>query len=235
MNIYNLLKLQSWWRGTKLRNNRLPNVLYVVQDLLKRNKIVFSNQNDDGRINSCNDEESVIIKLEEKLENRIKKPKARMWYDILLYDYKYGWIPVNIKTTTTKTSDNTGNMAMCVHSYTSCKLELDIDKTYDNGKMSIILLDHLRTGCFNMVIKKDYYFVVLNKTNPEDIIINSVRGLSSLTPNVNNLPFQVCWDKNRKFQRSTIKKSIEQFLECLQKPRPSWKENFMNSIREIVI
>ena len=37
-----------------------------------------------------------------------------MWYDILAYDYMYKWIPINIKTTTTKTSDNTGNLTMCV-------------------------------------------------------------------------------------------------------------------------
>lgn len=30
----------------------------------------------------------------------------------------YGWIPVNIKTTTTLTNDNTGNLAMCVYAYT---------------------------------------------------------------------------------------------------------------------
>ena len=39
-----------------------------------------------------------------------------MWYDILIYDYQYGWLPVNIKTTTTLTSDNTANQ-QCVFIY----------------------------------------------------------------------------------------------------------------------
>ena len=38
-----------------------------------------------------------------------------MWYDILAFDNMYNWIPINIKTTTTTTSDNTGNLAICVY------------------------------------------------------------------------------------------------------------------------
>ena len=33
----------------------------------------------------------------EKFGNKIKKPKIRMWYDILAFDYIYGWIPVKNK------------------------------------------------------------------------------------------------------------------------------------------
>ena len=59
-----------------------------------------------------------------------------MWYDILAFDYMYGWIPINIKTTTTLTSDNTGNLAMCVYAYTDEMLDIHRDKSYENGKMS---------------------------------------------------------------------------------------------------
>ena len=47
-----------------------------------------------------------------------------MWYDILAFDFLVGWIPINIKSTTTLTSDNTGNFAMCVYSYTDENLDL---------------------------------------------------------------------------------------------------------------
>ena len=46
-----------------------------------------------------------------------------MWQEILALEYIYGWIPINIKTTTTLTSDNTGNLAMCVYSYTNEMLD----------------------------------------------------------------------------------------------------------------
>ena len=106
--------------------------------------IQFLTQNEDGRINSCMDKDVVIKLLIEMFGNKIKKPKIRMWYDLLAYDYMYGWVPINIKTTTTITSDNTGNLAMCVYAYTDEILDIYRDKSYENGKMSEILFNKLK-------------------------------------------------------------------------------------------
>ena len=142
-------------------------------------------------------------------------------------------MPVNIKSTITLSSDNTGNLAMCVYAYTDMVLELDNEKTYSNGKMSEILFQKLKNKEYNKSSKKDYYFIVLNKQKKSDIIINSVKGLTSLTPNINNLPYQVCWNKNRLFIYENINKRIEMFIRCLKKPKPSWKETFMMNIRSL--
>jgi hypothetical protein len=128
-NIDTIIKIQSWFRGYIFRLKRLPLIMYKIKAYLKLQIFIFSNVNDDGRINSCIDEDNIIIILIKKFGDKIKKPKIRMWYDILVYDYIYGWIPINIKTTTTKTSDNTGNLAMCVYSYTNEILELN--KSYE--------------------------------------------------------------------------------------------------------
>ena len=74
---------------------------------------------------------------------------------------------------------------------------------------------------------------MLNKTDASNIIVNSVKGLTILTPNINNLPFQVCWDKNRLFKYENINKKIKIFINCLHKPKPSWKETFMSNIRTL--
>ena len=232
-NIDTIIKIQSWFRGYIFRLKRLPLIMYKIKAYLKLQIFIFSNVNDDGRINSCIDEDNIIIILIEKFGDKIKKPKIRMWYDILVYDYIYGWIPINIKTTTTKTSDNTGNLAMCVYSYTN--EILDLNKSYENGKMSIMLFDKLHNKNYNKINKKDYYFIVLNKIDSKDIIINSVKGLKILTPNINNLPFQICWDKNRDYIYENINKKIKLFIDCLQKPKPSWKELFMANIRTITL
>ena len=227
-----IIKIQKWFRGCILRLKQMPLIMYKIKKYLKTQTFKLSNQNEDGRINSCDDEDVIIKLIIEKFGNKIKKPKIRMWYDILVFDYIYGWIPVNIKTTTTLTSDNTGNLAMCVYAYTDETLDIR-DKSYENGKMSDILFDKLKNKKYNINNKKDYYFIVLNKRNTKDIIINSVKGLTSLTPNINNLPFQVCWDKNRIFKYENINKKIKLFIDCLQKPKPSWKENFMYNIRTL--
>lgn len=226
-----IVKIQKWTRGTLCRLHQLPLMMYKIKKHLKTKSFQFSTQNEDGRINSCMDEDNVIKMLIEKFGKKIQKPKIRMWYDILVYDYMYGWIPINIKTTTTKTSDNTGNLAMCVYAYTN--QELDLHASYGNGAMSTILFNTLKNKNYNKNPKKDYYFIVLNKTIVGDIIVNSVKGLTLLTPNVNNLPFQVCWDKNRSFNYEHVNQKIQLFVDCLQKPKPSWKETFMLNMRTL--
>jgi len=226
-----IIKIQKWFRGCIFRLKQLPLIMYKIKNYLKLQTIHFSNQNKDGRINSSIDEDEIIRLLVNNFGDRIKKPKIRMWYDILAFDYIYGWIPINIKTTTTLTNDNTGNLAMCVYAYTD--EIIDINKYYENGKMSNILFNKLKNKKYNLNNKKDYYFIVLNKIDKTDIIINSLKGLIILTPNINNLPFQVCWNKNRIFKYENINKKIKLFINCLQKPKPNWKETFMSNIRTL--
>lgn len=82
-------------------------------------------------------------------------------------------------------------------------------------------------------MRKDYYFIVINKENTNDIIVNSCKGIATITPNINNLPFQVCWNKNRKFIYRPIKHVISDFIKGIKKSKPSWKESFLSNIRSI--
>ena len=234
-----VVQIQKWFRGNIFRLKRLPMILHVFQNYLSKSLIQFNSTTDDGRINSCIDEDTIIDLLCDKFESRIIKPKIRMWYDILANDYYYGWIPINIKSTTTKTCDNTGNFAMCVHTYTDKEI-IDVKnlKPCRNGVMSKILVKKIAEKTrenreYNKRAKKDYYFLVANKNDPKDIIINSLKGLELLRPNINNLPFQVCWDKNRNFKYDKINKKIDLFIKCIQKPKPSYTENFLKEFRKL--
>ncbi len=227
------VKIQKVLKGFILRIKRIPLILLYIQDLLTKANFQFSKESDDGRINSCKDEDEIIKILTEKYPTRIRKPKSRMWFDITVYDYLYGWLPVNIKTTTTITADNTGNLAMCVYAYTDVVLELNLEKTYENGKMSEILTEKLKNKAYNRSYKKDYYFIVMNKNNSSDVIVNSVRGLTRLTPNINNLPFQIKWCQNKDFVYERIEKSIQLFIEVIKKPKPSWQEKFLSDVRSL--
>ena len=122
---------------------------------------------------------------------------------------------------------------MCVYSYTNEILNIYNKKSYENSKMSDILFNKIKNKEYNKNNKKDYYFIVINKNNSKDIIVNSLKGLTILSPNINNLPFQICWNKNRNFKYENIQIKIKKFIECLQKPKPSWKELFMENMRSI--
>jgi expansin (peptidoglycan-binding protein) len=229
--IRSIIKIQSWFRGCIFRLKRLPLILYKIQKYLEKIPIEFSNISMDGRVNSIMDETYIIERLTIAFGTRIKSPSIRMWYDILVFDHHFGWLPVNIKTSTTTSSDNTGNLAMCVYAYTD--QNLDLSKTYRNGSMSSLLMEKLRQQKYNNISKKDYYFIVMNKNKPCDIIINSVKGLGILTPNMNNLPFQVKWSKNREFKYEKIHGRVQLFIDCIKKPKPSWKEAFLIDMRNL--
>ena len=228
-----IIKIQKNIRGFLYRIKHLPLILYQIKKYLEKGIFIFSSQTSDGRINSCLDENIIISLLKKKYNNKIIEVDKRHWCDILIFDKLYSWIPVNIKTTTTTTSDNTGNLAMCVYLYTN--EELDIHKLYNNGEMSKILFNKIKNKEYNKRYKKDYFFIVLNKTNQSDVIINSVKGLSHLTSNINNLPFQVKWNNNKEYKYDLINNKIKMFVDYLKKPKSSWNEVFMSNIRTINI
>lgn len=219
-----IVKIQSWFRGTMFRRKRLPNILYYVKKYLDSKKYELKEHTQDGRTNSLLNEDVIIELIKQKFGKKIQIPKKRMWYDVLLLDFYVGWIPTNIKISTCKTYDNVGNLSVCTNTI------LDFSKFNNNGKMSLTLIDKLKNKEFNYVCKKDYYFIVVNKIN-KNIIINSIKGLNDIRPNINNLPFQICWDKNKEYKYKNIKKNIEQFMECLKQYKKSWKEEFINNIK----
>lgn len=228
-----VIKIQKIFRGYICRRKRLPLIMYYLQNYLIKQNIIFTNNKKDGRINSSIDEDKIIKLLKKKYKKRIIRAKERMWYDIIVYDYVYGLLPVNIKITTTKTSDNIGNLSLCVYSYTTKKLKLDNKTIYNNGDMSKILIKYLKNNKINRIDKKDYYFLVFNKDNNKDIIINSLKGLNTLCKNIHNLPFQICWNKNRHYQYNLIDDVIEQFLNCYRNIEQPWQQKFLEEITKL--
>ena len=99
--------------------------------------------------------------------------------------------------------------------------------------MSKILIEKISDKCLNKNIKRDYYFIVVNKTNPSEIIVNSFKGLEHLTSNINNLPFQVKWSVNKHYTYKPISSVLKKFISTLKKPKPSWSEEFLFNIRQL--
>ena len=55
--------------------------------------VTISESHEDGRVNSIDDEETVIQLLEEKYGDNVERPKARDWFDVRLFGH-----PIQIKS-----------------------------------------------------------------------------------------------------------------------------------------
>jgi hypothetical protein len=66
-----IIKIQKMFRGYILRLKQLPLIMYKIKNFLISQKIQFSNDNEDGRINSCIDEDKIIKLLIEKYGEKI--------------------------------------------------------------------------------------------------------------------------------------------------------------------
>ena len=210
----------------------IPSILLKCQTIIRNQSIKPSTLCFDGRTNSTLDENTIIDILKKELGDKIKDAPVRHWWDFAVKDESNGWIPVDIKSTTTKTSDNGASCVSLVYALTD--EELDLDKSYTkSGPMSRMLVRKFKAKEFNTNRNKDYWYLVLNKENTSEIIINSVLGLDVLIPNLNNLPFQIRWGKNRNYTYNEIEDQFKKVLRTIQKPTPSWAEILVKSVRDL--
>nr|WP_120977078.1 restriction endonuclease [Helicobacter pylori] len=182
----------------------VPTQLNKIAEFLKTNPYNLSQPLQDGRLNSSVNEEEIL--------NAIKHfptqlPKAREWWD---FSFKENDIfyPVNIKTTTTKTADNL-NGKLGIY-YALCGLLLEFNNEIAWEKYFQKLHKDLGKNT-----DRDYYFLIINKNDPKDIFINSLKGIQTLQPN--NLPFQCKWDNNREIVQRDFDGSKNFILSALAK------------------
>lgn len=143
---------------TMLNDGKLPQILINIQRYLENQNIILTNHNSDGRTNSCGDENVIIYEIKKFLsESKYWIPPSRHWFDIALCDEVYGWIPVNIKSTTFDSSaDNSGNLTLCVQAYTD--YQLDLKKSYKSGFLVKKLEEKIKENEFNNDKKKRLFF-----------------------------------------------------------------------------
>ncbi|GAA8758207.1 hypothetical protein Hpoki52_13770 [Helicobacter pylori] len=163
----------------------IPTQLNEIVEFLKTNPYNLSQPLQDGRLNPSVNEEEILNAI--KYFFPIQLPKAREWWDFSFEENDI-FYPVNIKTTTTKTADNL-----------NCKLGIydalcGLLPTFNNEIAWEKYFQKLHKD-LGKNTDRDYYFLIINKNDPKDIFINSLKGVQTLQPN--NLPFQCKWDNNR--------------------------------------
>lgn len=183
----------------------------------------MSNKRQDGRLNSIDDENTIISLLKEN-NFKIENEKIRGTEDFSIYCLSCNIIhDVNIKTSSFNTSDN----ACSAQVLARCFLKPEFLNELTNNKknkvspcISAIVEVYNNLDKYELNEKDDYWFLVCHKETKE-IVINSIKNLNSVVPNGNNLPFQIKWKNNKTFCNRTIK---EQFKYLVKQTYCSYKK-----------
>ena len=179
-----------------------PSILVEVVEYLNSVTISVSGNHEDGRVNSIDDENTIIDILVEKYGDNIEVPKARDWWDVKVFGY-----PLNIKSSKFgSAADNFSSKAAILYALTDLpedKVKVTSWKKFQEALAKNSSEDNQR----------DYYIFALNKTTNE-VHLSSLKTLSKITPNGNNLPFQIKWANNTNPVSRTHRQAYEFLVEC---------------------
>jgi hypothetical protein len=185
----------------------IPGVLDEMKKFLISDDLILENRHADGRLNSSVNEEQVLESLRKKF--KIEEPNAREWYDFIAV-HNGERFPVNIKVSNLDTADNV-----------QCKLGIYYALTgiwpdFGNGVSWETFFKTLK-GDLSKGTQGDYYFLIVGKSDPKDIILTSLKQIGSLVPNGNNLPFQCNWGRNRELKQRSHDDAVKFILGVLGK------------------
>ena len=161
--------------------------------------VTISSRHEDGRINSIEDEDMVLELLSEHYgEENVVKPPPRSWWDLKLFGYH-----TNIKSSdfTNSASDNFSSKTAMLFALT----DLPESEVEINGWQKWQTALKNNSGTEN---NRDYYIIVIDKSTG-NVYLQTLKSLQVLTPNGNNLPFQINWERNTEIVERTYEEAYE--------------------------
>lgn len=182
---------------------------------------------EDGRINSINDEESilVLIKTNPPKGYTVLNAPPRYWYDFALVN-NTEFYPINIKSTSGHSADNISSKEGMYYALTGRDPKKDKITTFENFNKKII-------EYYKEDITADYFFLVFLK-NQGSLFFTSLKRLETIVSNGNNLPFQCKWENNLNYtERSCPEQSkyiLNTYIDSFMKRTPgldyllNWRE-----------
>lgn len=182
-----------------------PQILEEIKNYLLSQNFELKSFTSDGRINSAFNEDQITNLIKTNFGDIIILPNARDWYDFGI-EIDKEFYPVNIKISTTTTADNL-NCKLGIYYALTGKLP-----SFKNGINWENYFRELK--CNIQDNNKDYYFLIINKNDYNDIFLCSLKTLYLLAPNGNNLPFQAKWDDNREPEIRTYEEAYKFILGC---------------------
>jgi len=212
------LCIQRVFRGYRVRKSPIGKYVRICTTLQKLNKLVkFKATKNDGRIDSAIDENRVVDAIKtlfKPSQIRLTSAKSRCWYDIMIGD-----IPINIKITSGRASDN----IFCKKGvfYTLCgTIYNEYALNYNDWFQKILEHGIVRERTRNL----EYHFLVLFK-NSGRVMFKSILDIQCLCVNPTNI-LQVNWNTE-----SSCKKLIRanSKTELLQKVQFALRLSLLNS------
>jgi len=184
-------------------------VMFLHQ--LQSETISFSKSNTDGRINSVEDENTIIKLLVEKYGSSIIVPPPRSWCDFI-YQTGNTKYYINIKCST-GTTDNAFNKKALVFSLTDLAPEKIIDSM--NFTKMISLIDENMKN--ERDIESEYFYLYVDKKDGT-VFIKSLLDIQNLVSNPTN-KLQINWKKEKmdmaKLNDIDISSAKKKILTCL--------------------
>ncbi len=137
----------------------------------------------------------------------IAPPQKRHWWDFAIRENGVLY-PVNIKVTEMSPAADNLNCKLGLY-YALTGKEPNFANEIRWREFFSNLSDDMSEN------DRDYYFLVFNKSEPGEVVLANLKGLRTLQPNGNNLPFQCCWKDNRQIKERSFAEAQNFLLECL--------------------
>jgi hypothetical protein len=168
----------------KINESMFPESLVEAAAILS-NAIECCTNHLDGRVNSIQDEETIIQFLESKYGDAVERPEPRDWWDVRLFGY-----PLQIKSSdfSKKSSDNFSSKAAILYALTYLPEEKVNVQKWSDFENALLNYTDVENG-------RDYYILIFDKQSKK-VFLNSLKSLNKLTHNGSNLPFQIKWVDN---------------------------------------
>ena len=162
---------------------------------------------EDGRVNSINDEDKVISLLENEFgTENVERPAAREWWDVKVFGY---YLQIKSSDVARKSADNFSSKSAILYALTYLPEDKITVQKWSEFEEALLNYTDIEN-------ERDYYILVVDKKTGK-AHLTSLKSLSKLTSNGNNLPFQIRWADNLTPQSNTFAEAKDLIIGAYKK------------------
>lgn len=185
----------------------IPRQLCNIRDHLATKRIKLATGNENHRIDAVQSQTKILNLLQKTFQ--IELPPSRdSWFSFSISSGT-NWYPVKIKVSRFSRADNLNCKLGIYFALTGVRPDFPDEIDWD---------DYFQLLSANICenTKNDFYFLIVNRNDSSDVFCSSLKGINTLIPNGNNLPFQCKWSDNRALSNRSHKDATNFILDKLK-------------------